>query len=121
MGNKENNVILLKSIDFAVRIINLYKYLCKEFSEYTLSKQILRSGTSIGANVREAIEGITKADFKNKIYIALKEARETDYWLELLYKTDYLTESQYEDINKDNEELIKILTSIAKTCNSQFI
>ena len=105
-------------MDFAVRIVYLYKYLKTDKNEFVLSKQVLRSGTSIGANVREAIEGVSKADFKTKIYISLKEARETEYWLELLFKTEYLTKEQFNNIHSDCEELIKILTSIAKTCNN---
>ena len=82
-----------------------------------MSKQILRSGTSIGANVKEGVRGQSKADFISKMAIALKEASETEYWLELLYKTDYLNENQYNSINSDCEELIKILMSIVKTSN----
>lgn len=115
MGKKENNIILSKTLDFAVRIVNLYKYLSQNKQEYVLSKQILRSGTSIGANVREAVEGVSRADFKNKIYIALKESRETEYWLELLYMTEFITNKEYMNINSDCEEIIKILVSITKT------
>ena len=87
------NIIVDKSFDFAVRIVNLNKYLYNEQKEYVLSKQLLRSGTSIGANVSEAERAQSKADFISKMSIALKEANETNYWLKLLYKTDYLSKS----------------------------
>lgn len=106
-----------KSFDFAVRIVNLYKYMVREHKEYVLSKQLLRCGTSIGANISEAQRGQSKADFSAKMNIALKEANETCYWLKLLYKTDYLSESQYESIYSDAQELLKILMSICKTAN----
>ena len=115
----KENVIVHKSKLFAVRIINLYKYLSNEKREYVLSKQILRSGTSIGANVKEAIRGQSKADFYAKMNIALKETSETEYWLELLYETDYLTEQQFKSIYPDCQELIKILMSITKTQNEK--
>ena len=89
----EDNVIAVKSKAFAVRIVKLYKYLIDEKKEFVLSKQLLRSGTSIGANVYEAIRGVSKADFKNKMGIALKEASETQYWLEILFETDYLSKN----------------------------
>lgn len=116
---KTGNIIVDKSMDFAVRIVNLYKYLTAEKHEYVLSKQILRSGTSIGANIKEAIRGQSKADFTAKMNIALKEASETEYWLELLYKTDFLTKIQYDDINSDCTELLKLLTSIIKTSRKE--
>lgn len=115
MGTRRNNVIMVKSMDFAIRIVNLYKYLCSEKQEYVMSKQLLKSGTSIGANVREADEGISRADFLSKIYIALKEARETGYWIELLYRTDYLTLQEYQSVQTDCLELVKILATICKT------
>ena len=111
----KDNVIVDKSKAFAVRIIKLYKFLCDEKKEYVLSKQILRSGTSIGANVKEAIRGQSKADFYAKMNIALKEASETEYWLELLHETGYLSEQQFQSIYPDCQELLKILTSITKT------
>ena len=114
---KSDNVIVDKSMDFSIRIVKLYKFLTEHKREYVLSKQILRSGTSIGANVKEGVRGQSKADFISKMAIALKEASETEYWLELLYKTDYLNENQYNSINSDCEELIKILMSIVKTSN----
>ncbi len=111
----ENNVAINKSKLFAVRIINLYKYLATNKKEFVLSKQILKSGTSIGANVRESQNAQSKADFINKINIALKEADETQYWLELLAATDYISQRQYESLYNDNIEICKILTSIIKT------
>ena len=110
-----DNLILVKSMDFAVRCVNLYKYLCSEKNEYVMSKQVYRSGTSIGANIREALQGQSKADFTAKMSIALKEATETEYWLELLVKTEYLSQSEYESIQKDCGELAKMLTAIVKS------
>ncbi|WP_198341825.1 four helix bundle protein [Oceanisphaera avium] len=111
----ENNV-QSKSFKFAVRIVKLYQHLSKEQREYVLSKQLLRSGTSIGANVNEAQAGQSKADFTAKMSIASKEARETKYWLELLCETDYLDKSQPHVLSllEQSEELIKILTAIVK-------
>ena len=110
-----DSVTLDKSKNFAIRIVRLYQYLCTEKKEFVLSKQLLRSGTSIGANLAEAIYGISDKDFLSKMYISLTECAETKYWLELLFKTDYLTEQQYRSINEDCTELIKLLTSSAKT------
>ena len=110
-----DNVIENKSFDFAVRIVNLHKHLSNEKKEFVLSKQLLRSGTSIGANVSEAVRGQSKADFLAKMSIALKEANESHYWIRLLYKTDFLTEQQFNSIENDVIELIKILSSICKT------
>ncbi len=112
---KEDNITLLKAKKFAVRIVRLYKYLCDEKREYVLSKQLLRSGTSIGANVSEALCGISKKDFLAKMYIAFKECVETQYWLELLKDTDYLSAGEYLSIINDSEELRKLLSSITKT------
>lgn len=110
-----DNIIVSRSKKFAVRIVKLYQYLCIEKNEYVLSKQILRSGTSIGANVHEAIRGSSKADFANKMNIALKEASETEYWLDLLHETCYIDDVQFKSINLDCLELNKILTSIVKS------
>ena len=112
------NIITDKSLDFAIRIVNLYKYLCAEKKEFVLSKQLLRSGTSVGANIKEAIYGQSKADFIAKMSISLKEIAETEYWLELLFKTDFLTEKEYKDINSDCSEIAKMLTSIVKNSKS---
>ncbi len=113
---KTDNIIVDKSKAFAVRTINLYKYLCNEKKEFVLSKQLLRSGTSIGANAKEAIRGQSKDDFAHKMNISLKEASESEYWLELLCETNYITKPQFDSIIADCRELIKILTSIIKTC-----
>ncbi|MCD6116957.1 four helix bundle protein [bacterium] len=108
------NAVLDKSFDFAVRVVNLYKFLVAEKKEFVLSKQILRSGTSIGAMVREAQQAESKADFVHKLSIALKEANETDYWLLLLKKTDYIESVQFESLKKDIDALLKLLVSIIK-------
>ena len=111
------NIILNKSFDFAIRIVNLYKHLCDEKKEYILSKQLLRSGTSIGANVNESQAGQSKNDFISKMSIASKEARESKYWIELLIKTQYLDDrEQYVSSLVDEiDEINKILTSIVKS------
>ena len=111
-GMKTDNVIVDKSKAFALRIIKLYKYLCSDKNEYILSKQLLRSGTSIGANVKEAIRGQSKADFVSKLNISLKEASETEYWLELLHESGYLSGEQFNSIYADCVELLKLLTAI---------
>ncbi len=111
----KENLIVDKSFDFAIRIVRLYQYLCKEKKEYILSKQILRSGTSIGANVAEAQRGQSKADFIAKMSIALKEANETEYWLRLLYRTDYLSQQQFNSMNKEIKSLIGLLMTICKS------
>ncbi len=103
-----------KSVDFALRIIKLYKYVTNSKNEYVLSKQLLRSGTSIGANISEAEYAQSKADYIAKMSISLKETNETVYWLELLYKSDYLNEAEYTSINENAVELLKMLTSIVK-------
>jgi len=110
-----NNIILNKSFDFAVRRVNLNKHLTGDKKEYILSKQILRSGTAIGALVREAQQAESNADFIHKLAIALKEADETDYWLLLLNKTDYINDKQFLSLKNDVEELIKLLISIIKS------
>ncbi len=110
----KENVILSKSFDFAVRIVNLYKYLVAEKKEFVLSKQILRSGTSIGAMVREAQHAESSADFIHKLSISLKEANETEYWLLLLSKTEFIAEKQFNSLKIDIEELLKLLVSIIK-------
>ena len=112
---KDDNVILIKSKKFALRIIKLYQHLIDEKKEYVLSKQVLRSGTSIGANAREAIHGYSKDDFYHKISISLKEAEETGYWLELLYESNYLTKIEFESIYEDCKEIIAILVAIKKS------
>ena len=110
-----SNVVEEKSFVFALRVVKLYQHLLKDKDEYILSKQLLRSGTSVGANVREALQGQSKADFTAKMSIALKEASETEYWLDLLYGSDYLTEEGYKSVLVDCKEVIKLLTAIVKT------
>jgi len=109
------NIIKIKSFSFAVRIVNLYKYLNSNKKEYILSKQLLRSGTSVGAIIREAEFAESKLDFKHKLHIAQKEINESIFWLELLKETNYLELDQFESVNKDAVEIIKLLTSIIKT------
>ena len=109
------NAVKIKSKKFAIRIVNLYKYLYNDKNEFVLSKQILRSGTSIGANITEALCASSKKDFINKMYIAFKECAETLYWLDLLFETDYLTNNEYKSISDDCSELKKLLSSITKT------
>jgi four helix bundle protein len=109
-----SNVILNKSKTFALRVINLYKYLTGEKREFVLSKQLLRSGTSIGANVREAIRGQTRPDFYAKLNISLKEADESSYWLELLRESGYINNEQFTGIYADCNEIISILVAITK-------
>ena len=111
----KDSVIAEKTVDFAVRIVKFYKYLCDEKKEYVLSKQILRSGTSIGANVRESKNAQSKADFISKLNIALKEADETQYWLEIMVKSDLIKENQVEALNKDLKEIIAMLVASIKT------
>lgn len=112
---EQENAIMKKSKAFALRIVKMYKYLCGEKREYVMSKQVLRSGTSIGANVREAIRGQTKPDFIAKMSVAQKEAEETCYWLELLYESGYLSRTIYESMYRDNLEINRILASIIIT------
>ena len=116
-GQMIDNPSVEKSLDFAVRIVNLYKYLVNEHKEYVMSKQLLRCGTSIGANIAEAQRGQSKADFYAKMSIALKEASETRYWITLLYRTDYLDQAQYNSIIEDISQLLGLLTSICKTAS----
>ena len=110
-----DSIIQDKSIKFAIRIVKLYKYLKEEKNEYVLSKQLVKSGTSVGANVSEAQRAQSKADFSAKMYIALKEAEESAYWILLLRESGFLTDKEFDSIGLDCEELIKILISITKT------
>ena len=107
-------MIRQKTLDFAVRIVNFYKYLCTDRKEFVLSKQILRSGTSIGANVRESKNAQTDPDYLSKMNIALKEADETQYWLEVLFRSELITEQEYKSLDEDLKEIIAILVSIVK-------
>lgn len=114
------NTSVCKSKRFAIRIVNLYKYLCDVKKEFVLSKQLLRSGTSIGANLAEAEYAVSKKDFMAKLYIALKECSETKYWLELLYETEYLSKEQFDSIYNDCEEIRKMLSSSTKTIKEEY-
>lgn len=111
----KENAILDKSKAFALRVIRLYQHLCETKKEYILSKQVLRSGTGIGANAKEAAHAQSKADFYAKMYIAYKEANETEYWLELLHESGYIEKDAFDSIYSDCKEIIKILAAITKT------
>lgn len=111
-------IITEKTYHFALRIVKAYRYLKEEQNEYVLSKQMLRSGTSIGANCKEAIYAQSTLDFINKLSIALKEASETEYWLDLLHDSQYIDNKSFESIHNENIEIIKLLTSIIKTTKS---
>jgi four helix bundle protein len=112
------SIVYEKSKKFAVRIVKLYQHLTENKKEYTLSKQLLRSGTSIGANIREALNGQSHKDFIAKLHIALKEAGETDYWLELMHETEYISDKEFQSIAEDCTEINKLLVSIIKTSKS---
>jgi len=111
----KNNIVKTKSRLFAIRIYKLYQYLCNERKEFILSKQILRSGTSIGANIAEAESSISRKEFVSKLHIALKEASETQYWLEFLCDVQLISKKQFADIFSDCKELLKLLTATIKT------
>ena len=112
---KKDNIIQIKSYDFAIRIVKLYKHLSQEKKEFVLSKQLLRSGTSIGANVEEAIGGQSRKDFYAKLTISYKEARESHYWIRLLNDTEYLTSKEAHSLLFDIDEILKIIGSIQKS------
>ena len=113
-GNVKENVIMSKSFAFSVRIVNPHKYLSQQKNEYVISRQIYKSGTSIGANIAEAQRAQSTADFVSKMKIALKEANETQYWLQLLRETDYITEEGFTSLHGDLVEILRILTAICK-------
>ena len=113
--NMIENTVVEKSFDFAIRIVKLHQYLKHTKSEHVMSKQLLRCGTSIGANIAEAQYGQSKADFHTKMQIALKEASETSYWLRLLNRTDYLSEKEFKSLMHDTNELLRLLTAICKS------
>lgn len=113
------SLIEVKSFKFAIKIVDTYKFLTEQKKEYVLSKQLLRSGTSIGANVSEGQKGQTTPDFVHKHAVALKEAEETRYWLKLLYAAKYFPEEMFRDMFSDCTELVKILTAICKTTNKK--
>ena len=114
-----NSILKVKSFDFAVRIIKLYKFLKKQHSEYELSNQLLRSGTSVGALIREAEHAESRKDFSHKLSISLKEAKESIYWLELLYATEYINKRMFDSMLKDAPELLKMLIASVKTTKSR--
>lgn len=115
----KENIIQQKSFAFAIRIVELFKHLQSEKKEFVLSKQILRSGTSIGANIEESIGGASEKDFLHKLTISYKEARETVYWLKLLHATQYISDKEFESIHNDAEEICKILAKIQLTLKSR--
>lgn len=115
----KQNIVKEKSFGFAVRCVNLYKYLTQAKHEFVISKQLLRSGTSVGANIKEAIYAQSEADFAMKMKIAQKEAAESEYWIELLVATEYLSENEAKSLIDDCSELIKLLASITKTIYSK--
>jgi four helix bundle protein len=112
------NIVFIKSKKFALRIIKLYKHLSDNKKEFVLSKQLLRCGTSIGANISEAVNSMSKKEFIAKMNISLKESAETEYWLELLRDSEYITKAEYESINNDCSEIKSLLISIIKTANA---
>ena len=114
-----NSVILDKSKKFALRIVKLYKYLNEQKHEHMLSKQLLRCGTSIGANAKECAFAQSKADFTAKMFIAQKECAETEYWLELLYESEYINKSEYDSIYEDCQELMRLIVASTKTLQSK--
>ena len=110
----KENIVMSKSLAFSVRIVNLYRYLKDQKKEYVISKQLCKSGTSIGANIAEAQRAQSTADFVSKMKIALKEANETQYWLQLLFETKYITDKEFTSVHDDLLEILKILTAICK-------
>ncbi len=114
-----DNIVAQKSFRFAVRIVKLYQYLSKKNNEFVLSKQLLKAGTSIGANIAEAQQAQSRADFVNKANISLKEAYETNFWIRLLYETGYLTKREYASILADCSELERLLISIVKSAKEE--
>lgn len=112
---EKENIILTKTYNFAIRIVRLYQYLCREKKEFELSKQVLRSGTSIGANAEEAAGGLSRKDFLAKLGVSYRETRETRYWLRLLRDTDYISIEQAQSMLNDAEEILRIITAIQKS------
>lgn len=120
MNENKDNIIVKKSYSFALEIIRIYKYLINDKKEFVLSKQLLRSGTSIGANIHEAIASESKKDFIHKLGIGVKEARETSYWLNLLKDSDYMNNEQFKILNDNCDELVRILNSIILTTKERY-
>ena len=117
---RKENIILEKTFSFSIRIVKLYKHLVKNYKEYDLFRQLLRSGTSIGANMEEAQGGYSKKEFLSKVAIAYKEARETRYWIRLLHSTSYITTEEFDSLEVDIEEIIKIITSIQLSVKKKY-
>lgn len=117
MKDPKDNIVVQKSFNFAVRCVNLYKYLCYKtiLKEFVISKQLLRSGTSIGANIEEAMGAQSTADFLSKLSVSYKEARESKYWIKLLHETDYISDEEYNSLMEDIDELINIIAKIKLT------
>ena len=115
----KDSLLYSKSMDFAIRCVKFYKYLKEDKNIYVLSKQLLRSGTSIGANIRESRFAQSPADFESKLSIALKEAEETQYWIELLYRSELISEKEYNSIFQDSSEMVALLLSSLKTYKNQ--
>ena len=120
MNVSKDNIIVTKSYSFALEIIKIYKFLINDKKEYIISKQMLRSGTSVGANIHEAIASESKKDFIHKLGIAVKEARETSYWLNLLKDSDYVNDEQFKNLNSYCDEVIRILNSIILTTKERY-
>ncbi len=120
MNENKDNIIVKKSYSFALEIIKIFKFLINEKKEYVISKQMSRCGTSVGANIHEAIASESKKDFIHKLGIAVKEARETSYWLNLLKDSDYLSDEQFKNLNKNCDEVIRILNSIILTTKERY-
>ena len=118
MSTQKPNIVREKSFAFALRIVKVAQFLQDEKREFVLSKQVLRSGTAIGALIREAEHAQSRPDFINKMSIALKEANETDYWIELLYQSEFITKTSYNELQPAAKELIKLLAAIVKTSKS---
>ncbi len=118
---KEDNIVRTKSLDFGIRIVKCVRFVLKQvtYAEHPICTQLLKAGTSIGANIRESIDAESREDFIHKLKIALKEANETDYWLDLFFGADYLSEAQYKSLKSDCDEIRKLLTSIIKTTKSK--
>lgn len=121
IGKKEQSIIYSKSHSFAIKAIKEYRFLVEAKKEYVLSKQLLKSATSIGANVNEAISSESKKDFVHKLSISLKEARETKYWLSLLHQSDFISSDSFKTLNSECSELIKILSSIILTTKQRYL
>ena len=114
---KEDNIVRTKSLEFGARIVKCVRFILEKvsYAEHPICTQLLKAGTSIGANIRESVDAESREDFIHKLKIALKEANETDYWLELFFRAEYLNEAQFESLKSDCDEIRKLLTSIIKT------